>query len=119
VTTASWRLRGLLLVIGAGFALFLGTTLSRFTNAALPFMDSTLTSYSLVGQFLMTRKLIDNWVVWIVVDVAYVGMFVFKELYLTAGLYAVFLVLAVMGLAGWARSMTGASGRADGSVEAA
>jgi len=105
VAVASWPLRALLLAIGLGLALVMGTTLERFTNASLPFMDSTLTSFSLVGQFLMTRKLIDNWVVWIAVDVAYVGMFVYKQLYLTAGLYALFLVLATMGLVGWYRSM--------------
>jgi len=105
VTSASWRARGALVLIGAAFAVILGMILHRFTDAALPFMDSTLTSFSLVAQWLATRKQIDNWVVWIAVDVAYVGMFVFKQLYLTAGLYAVFLVLAAMGFAEWKRSM--------------
>jgi nicotinamide mononucleotide transporter len=57
---------------------------------------------------MMTRKLLENWLVWIAVDVLYVGMFVFKGLYLTSGLYAVFLALAVRGYIDWRRSMRAA-----------
>ena len=94
-----------LLVIGAASALLLGTLLARFTDAALPYVDSATTSTSLVAQWMMTRKILENWAVWVVVDVVYVGMFIFKHLYLTAGLYAVFLVLAVMGYVQWKRSL--------------
>ena len=54
---------------------------------------------------MMTRKILENWAVWVAVDVVYIAMFVFKRLYLTAGLYAVFLVLAVMGYIQWKRSL--------------
>jgi nicotinamide mononucleotide transporter len=53
---------------------------------------------------MMTRKILENWAVWVAVDVVYIGMFIYKQLYLTAGLYAVFLVLAVMGFRTWKRS---------------
>lgn len=96
-----------LLVIGAVSAVVLGTLLARFTDAALPYVDSATTSTSLVAQWMMTRKILENWAVWIAVDVVYVGMFIFKHLYLTAGLYAVFLVLAVMGFVQWKRSLEG------------
>ena len=56
---------------------------------------------------MQTRKLLESWLVWIAVDVFYVGMFVYKELYLTAGLYTVFLALATMGFVQWRRSMKG------------
>jgi nicotinamide mononucleotide transporter len=94
----------LVLIAAAGSAL-LGTLLHRTTDAALPFMDSFLSSTSLVAQWMMTKKLLENWLVWIAVDVLYVGMFLFKGLYLTAGLYAVFLALAVRGYLDWRRSM--------------
>ena len=115
VTTASWRTRSGLLVLAAVTGAVLGTTLARLTDASLPYLDSTLTSYSLVGQWLMARKVIDTWVVWIAVDVVYVGMFVFKKLYLTSALYAVFLGLAAMGFIQWRRSMA----KADAVGEAA
>jgi nicotinamide mononucleotide transporter len=105
VTTTSARLGvglGAIALTGAGV---LGIILQRATDAALPFMDSFLSSTSLVAQWMMTKKKLENWLVWIFVDVLYVGMFIFKHLYLTAGLYSVFLVLAIRGYFDWRRSM--------------
>jgi nicotinamide mononucleotide transporter len=106
VSRASRQLGVRLVVIGAACAALLGTLLARFTDAALPYVDSATTSTSLVAQWMMTRKILENWAVWAVVDVVYIGMFVFKGLYLTAGLYTVFLVLAIMGYVQWKRSLT-------------
>ena len=113
VSVVARRARISLFALGATFGLLLGTLLHRFTDASLPFMDSMLTSFSLVAQWLMARKKLESWIVWIAVDVFYVGMFLYKSLYLTAGLYAVFLVIAAMGLVEWKRSM--AASTADGS----
>lgn len=90
-------LAGLVLVatVGAGFAL------SRFTDADLPYWDSFTTAASLVAQWLQARKILENWIVWIVADVVYVGMYLVKGLELTAVLYASFLVLAVIGWRAW------------------
>ena len=106
VTPTGARLGGVLSVIALAGAGALGLVLRGATDAALPFMDSFLSSTSLVAQWMMTKKKLENWLVWIAVDVLYVGMFVFKHLYLTAALYAVFLVLAVRGYFDWRRSMT-------------
>ena len=103
------RLAAFLALIAAIGSGVLGVFLHHATDAALPFMDSFLSSTSLVAQWMMTRKLLENWLVWIAVDVLYVGMFIFKGLYLTAGLYAVFLALAVRGYIDWRRSMALAS----------
>jgi len=94
-----------LMMIGIACAVVLGTLLARFTDAALPYIDSATTSTSLVAQWMMTRKILENWAVWVAVDVVYIAMFIFKRLYLTAGLYAVFLILAVMGYVRWKRSL--------------
>ena len=98
-----------LAIIGVACAAVLGTLLARFTDAALPYIDSATTSTSLVAQWMMTRKILENWSVWVAVDVVYIAMFIFKRLYLTAGLYAVFLVLAVMGYVRWKRSLVARS----------
>lgn len=82
----------------------LGTLFARYTDAALPYVDSATATTSLVAQWMMTRKVLENWAVWIAVDVVYVGMFIFKHMYPTAGLYAGFLVLAAMGHVQWRRS---------------
>jgi nicotinamide mononucleotide transporter len=104
VTRTGARLGALLAVIALSGSAVLGTLLRQTTDAALPYMDSLLSSTSLVAQWMMTRKKLENWLVWIAVDVLYVGMFIFKGLYLTAGLYAVFLALAVRGYIDWRRS---------------
>ena len=105
VTVTGWRLGASLTAISLAGSVALGFLLRGATDAALPFMDSFLSSTSLVAQWMMTRKKLENWLVWIAVDVLYVGMFIFKHLYLTAGLYFVFLVLAVRGYIDWRRSM--------------
>lgn len=91
--------------IGIVVVAVLGNLLARQTDAALPFIDSATTGTSLIAQWMMTRKILENWAVWMAVDVVYVGMFIFKKLYLTAGLYAVFFVLAALGYAEWKRSL--------------
>ena len=111
-----------LAVIGVVSAALIGTLLARFTDAAIPYLDSATTSTSLVAQWMMTRKILENWAVWVAVDVVYIGMFIFKQLYLTAGLYAVFLVLAVMGFRRWKRSWAdreAGTGNSEPSISAA
>lgn len=91
--------------IAAAGSLGLGHVLSSTTDAALPQLDASLSVISLAAQWMMTRKFVENWLVWIALDVVYVGLFIFKSLYVTAGLYAVFLVLAVMGWFSWRESL--------------
>jgi len=105
VSLTSGRMRTVLTTIGVLVGITLGQTLDRFTDASLPFMDSVLTSFSIVAQWMQTRKLLESWLVWLAVDVFYVGMFLYKGLYPTAALYAVFLLLAVKGFVEWRRSM--------------
>ena len=105
VSVASNRMRIAALAIGTISGLALGTLLARLTDASFPYVDSTLTAFSLVAQFMATRKMLDNWLVWIAVDVVYVGMFIAKDLYLTAGLYGAFLVLAASGFVQWKRTL--------------
>ena len=93
------------IVMGAAGSLLLGHLMARYTDASLPHIDASLTSFSLVAQFWSTRKHIANWWLWIVVDNIYVGVFVYKLLYLTAGLYAFFVFLAVVGLRSWQKAL--------------
>lgn len=99
------RLAVFLTFIGLSFALVLGTVLHRTTNAALPYMDSLTTSTSLVAQWMMTKKLLENWLVWVAVDVVYIAMFISRSLYVTALLYLVFLILSVVGYRQWKASL--------------
>ena len=79
--------------------------LRRFTDTDVPWWDGFATGLSLVGQFLLGRKFIENWLVWIAVNVVSVGLFVHKGLWLTVALYAVFTVLSVAGYVAWRRRL--------------
>lgn len=81
----------------------LGAGLARWTDPSLPYLDSLLAVTSLTANMLLARKVLESWFLWIGADVLYVGMFIFKGVYLTAGLYAVFLCLATAGLVRWLR----------------
>jgi nicotinamide mononucleotide transporter len=100
-TRRTWLTVGVAAIV---FWLGLGTFTSRLPGSSLSYLDAGLTTTSLVAQWMMTRKILENWVLWILADVVYVPMFIYKDLYVTAGLYAMFLVLAVMGLRHWRRS---------------
>ncbi len=78
--------------------------LRRWTNSTVPVLDSLITALSLAAQFMMARKWIENWGVWILANCISVGLLVYKGLYLTSGLYGVYQVLCVMGLLAWLRA---------------
>jgi nicotinamide mononucleotide transporter len=97
--------RGWILMLAgwlAGFAL-LSWFLRAYTDTDVPRADAFLTAGSLAGSVLLARKKIENWHVWIVVDVLYVALYVYKGLHLTALLYAVFVLMAALGLRAWVR----------------
>lgn len=107
--------RGRWLALGgwlAGF-LLLAWFLKTWTDTDVPHSDGFLTAGSLVGQLLLSRKKVENWHVWIIVDVLYVGLYLHKNLMLTAILYAIFVGMAIVGLRTWQQSAgmpTGGSG---------
>jgi nicotinamide mononucleotide transporter len=78
-----------------------GYFLDTYTDTDVPWWDAFPTAVSVVGQFLLGRKYIENWAVWIVVNVVSVGLFAYKGLWLTVGLYALFIGLSVAGWRAW------------------
>ena len=93
-----------LIVIAIGTA-GLSYIMATYTDAAIPFWDALTTVMSLTAQWLMGKKLIENWVLWVSVDVMALFIYSFKGLYMTTGLYALFLCLATSGLIKWRKSM--------------
>lgn len=83
--------------------LVLGTLMARFTNAALPYPDATTTVLSVIAQILLARRYLENWVLWIIVDVMAIFIYNYKELYPTTVLYAIFLGMAISGYYMWKR----------------
>lgn len=91
------------LAVGAIGAVLLGWLMVRI-GAALPHLDAALTSYSLVASWWQARKHTANWWLWIVVNLVYIGEYVYKDLWPTAVLYLLLVILAVMGLVEWRRA---------------
>ena len=89
-----------MLLAAVGGVVF-GLSLHFFTDAALPMLDSQLAAFSLLATYWTSRKHIATWILWVFVDVIYVGMFLYKDLMLTAGLYAAFVGLAAYGWWQW------------------
>ncbi len=82
---------------------------TRSAGGAMPVLDAGTAAASLVAEWMLARKLLDNWALWIAVDSIYVAMFVSQGLFLTAVNYAVYVVLAVMGLVAWKRLLAHAA----------
>ena len=82
-------------------SLSLGWIMHAFTNAALPFADSAIAGASVTAQFLLSFRRIENWVLWVLIDIASVCLYLYRGLDLFAGLYVAFGVISVLGLREW------------------
>lgn len=95
------------LALGAVATAGWGEVMRRTTDAALPHWDAFILVFSLIAQWLQARKRLENWVGWMIVNVVAIGVYWAKDLRLTAGLYAVFLGMAVVGHVQWWKSWNG------------
>jgi nicotinamide mononucleotide transporter len=84
------------------YALYL---LLRWANGSAPISDAATTAFSIVGQWMLNEKLLENWWIWLAVDLVYVPMFIAAKHLPSAGLYAVFCILCIKGIVDWKRSM--------------
>lgn len=82
----------------------LGTALMRWTDGSFPYADAAIAGGSIAAQFLLSFRRIENWLLWIAVDVCAIGLYIARDLHLTAGLYVAFLVLSVLGYREWVRA---------------
>lgn len=85
--------------------LLLGVLLSKFTDATFPWLDSTATSLSFVAQWMIAKKKIENWLIWIVVNIMYIGIYLYKDLWLYSVLFFIYLLLAISGYLKWRKSL--------------
>jgi len=105
VRVAPLSLASLAIAIALGIpGSFILGTLAKHLHAALPYLDAVLMSYSLVATWWQARKHIANWWLWIAVDLVYIGEYIYKDLWVTALLYAGLVALAVLGLRDWRRA---------------
>jgi len=94
-----WRAVACVLVLWP----LVGLLLDRYTDSDVPYWDALPTAGSVVGQLLLGRKWVQNWPCWLVVNVVSMGLFAYKQLWLTVLLYGIFAVLSVVGWRRWQR----------------
>ncbi len=104
----TWPLRYHLAALLGILALVLisGDLLSSYSDAAWPYLDSLTTWGAVVATFMVTRKVLENWLYWFVIDSVSVGLFVSRGLNLTALLFILYLIMIVIGYRSWRASMT-------------
>jgi len=86
---------------GLGLTAAWGEFMQRTTDAALPYWDAFILVFSVIAQWLQARKVLECWAGWIIVNVVAIGVYWVKDLRLTAGLYGLFLGMAVWGWCSW------------------
>jgi len=92
-------LASLFIYIGISFILL------NYTDSPIPYWDSFTTALSIVATWMLARKILEQWLVWVLVDAVSMGLYIYKELYPTAILFAVFTILAVYGYFQWKKDL--------------
>jgi nicotinamide riboside transporter PnuC len=105
VTRIKRRLALILLVVFSGLYTIMFFVLSRLTDSPVPEFDAFLTSLSIVATWMLARKIYEHWYLWIVVNSAASVLFLFRGLYPTVILYAVYCIMSFVGLREWKRSL--------------
>jgi len=99
--TKNWLLVIIFVLV---LSIFLGWFMASFTNSTVPYADGFCTSVSFVAQFLLTRKILENWLLWVFVNICYVPLFIYKNLNLSALLYVVLIIIAFKGYLDWKKT---------------
>jgi nicotinamide mononucleotide transporter len=79
--------------------------LRRFTPSTVPFADGLTTALFLTAQYMMSRKLLENWWFWVIGDALVIALYIYKHLYLTSALYVVFMAMCIAGLLEWHKAL--------------
>lgn len=79
--------------------------LANYTNSDVVWLDSFTTALSIVGMWMLAQKYVEQWMTWIAVDIVSAGLYIYKDLYFTAGLYALYTIIAIFGYIKWKRMM--------------
>ena len=104
ISYSSQKLLFVLLLISVTFSITAGTLFKKYTDASLPYWDATATALCFTAQWMIAKKKIENWILWIVANIMYIGIYIYKDLYLYALLFLIYLVLAVKGYMEWKKS---------------
>ena len=104
---STWPLRfHLLAIVSVLLLVFVsGQLLTHYSNAAMPFLDSLTTWGAVVATFMVTRKILENWIYWFIIDAVSIALYINRDLFFTAALFSAYLVMIVIGYRSWRASM--------------
>ena len=105
VSRTTKRMIGILTLIIIFLFIFIAWILITFTDSDLPYWDSFTTALSFVATWMLARKILENWLIWILVDAVSIGIYIYKDLYPTAVLFLFLTVLAFVGYARWKKDL--------------
>lgn len=105
ISSTPWRLGVILTVVGAVVWGAIYFILVHYTDSTVPVLDSLTTAMSIVALWMLSRKYIEQWLVWLAVDAISCGLYIYKGIPFTAGLYGLYTILAVAGYMRWRRVM--------------
>lgn len=105
VTSMSNRARGRWMTGTVIASVAWGFLMHRYTDAAAPYIDATVAGLSVTAQILQSLRRYECWVLWIAADVVAIGLYAWKGLSVTSGLYGLFLILAIVGLIDWRKKL--------------
>jgi len=99
--------RHFVLYIVVGFIVTVGLafTVSKYSDAALPYFDAFTTIFAIIATYMVVKKWIENWLIWVVVDSVATGMYWYKELYLTALLFFIYTIISIIGYQKWKKQL--------------
>ena len=107
INISTWSLQRHLIIFGVGIivSLLLGKLFEIYTDAAMPIIDSFTTIFSLITTYMVTKKILENWIYWIIIDIVSVYLYFSRDLQLTAGLFTAYTIVAVFGYLSWKKQL--------------
>ena len=91
----------IIFIIGSILTFISGFTLSHFTDSSLPTIDSFTTIFSIIATYMVIKRVLSNWLYWIIIDLVSIYIYDYKELYLTALLFIIYAIIAIFGYFNW------------------
>lgn len=100
-----WPVKAHALIVAGGVVAFLlvGYLLRHYSDAALPYLDAFTSTFAIATTFMVAKKVLENWIYWVIIDGASIFLYVYRDLYLTAGLFIAYTIIAVFGYIKWLR----------------
>jgi nicotinamide mononucleotide transporter len=108
INRINWSLALIGAMVTILFSLISGRLLDVFSPSDVPYLDASLAISGLVCTWFLTRKILENWLIWIVIDLLSACLYIYKNLYATAGLYLILAVLAAYGYQQWKKQKAAA-----------